>query len=355
MLFNSSISLPGRGDIELPLLKSVRQRQLGVLVLLCCWLSFMASTALADAERVRVGLLKFGTVNWEMDVIRRHGFAAREGIELEVLPLASVNAINVALQGDAVDIIVNDWIWVSRQRAVGRDFTFVPYSLAVGGLMVNPDSGVEKLEDLRGKRLGIAGGPVDKSWLLLQVYTRRTLGMELADLVEPVFAAPPLLNQLMLNGDLSAALNYWHYGARLQGAGMRPMLGVADILPVLGVERPVPLLGWVFDAPWAEQNPKAISGFLRASRAAKRVLAESDEEWQRLRTLIKAEDEATLHALRDGYRAGVPDCFGQAEIRAARQVFEIMASEGGEALVGSASTLSAGTFWEGHEFESCPQ
>ena len=219
--------------------------------------------------------------------------------------------------------------------------------------MVHPDSGVNALKDLRGKRIGIAGGPVDKSWLLLQVYARRTLGMELTDLVEPVFAAPPLLNQLMLDGDLPAALNYWHYGARLKAAGMKPVLGVTDILPILGVDHAVPLLGWVFNTRWAEQNPTAIRAFLRASRAAKRLLAESDEEWDRLRPLIRAEDEATLHALRDGYRAGIPHCFGEAEIRAARAVFEIMAAEGGEALVGTAGTLSAGTFWKDHGIDAC--
>lgn len=353
MLFDSGVSLPVPGGIELRLRWSPGQWR--VLLLLFCCLSLIPLAAMADGNRIRVGLLKFGTVNWEMDVIRSHGLAAREGIELEVRPLASVNAVNVALQGGAVDIIVNDWIWVSRQRAVARDYTFVPYSLAVGSLMVHPDSGVNKLADLRGKRIGIAGGPVDKSWLLLQVYARQTLGAELTDLVEPVFAAPPLLNQFMLAGDLSAALNFWHYGARLKAAGMEPLLGVADILPILGVQRPVPLLGWVFNAHWAEKNPKAIGGFLRASRAAKQVLAESDEEWERLQPLLLAEDEATLHALRDGYRAGIPYCFGEPEVRAARQVFEIMAREGGNELVGSSGALSAGTFWQGYQIGPCPQ
>jgi NitT/TauT family transport system substrate-binding protein len=290
-----------------------------------------------------------------MDVVRSEGLAEREGIELQVRPLASTNAVNVALQGGAVDVIVNDWIWVSRQRAAGHDYTFVPYSLAVGSLMVAPDSGVKELADLRGKRVGVAGGPVDKSWLLLQVYTRQTLGEALTDLVEPVFAAPPFLNQLALDGDLPAVLNFWHYGARLEAAGWQPLLSVADILPALGVERPVPLLGWVFSAGWAAQHPKAIEGFLRASYAAKHRLADSDSEWERLRPLVRAENEATLHALRDGYRAGIPSCFGEPDVQAARRVFEIMAREGGTELVGSSKALSPGTFWEGYEIGACPQ
>jgi hypothetical protein len=78
----------------------------------------IASGAGADqANRVRVGALKFGTVNWELDVVRSHGLATREGVDLQVVPLASKGATNVAVQGGAVDLIVSDWIWVSRQRA----------------------------------------------------------------------------------------------------------------------------------------------------------------------------------------------------------------------------------------------
>ena len=40
----------------------------------------------AELETVRIGVLKFGTVNWELDVIRHHGLA--EGIRLDVVELA---------------------------------------------------------------------------------------------------------------------------------------------------------------------------------------------------------------------------------------------------------------------------
>ena len=73
----------------------------------------------AAPARVRVGVLKFGTVSWELDVMQTHGLAAREGVDLQVVTLASTNATTVALQGGAVDMIVTDWTWVSRQRAEG--------------------------------------------------------------------------------------------------------------------------------------------------------------------------------------------------------------------------------------------
>ena len=86
----------------------------------------------ADRPAVRVGVLKFGTVNWELDTIKTHKLDEAEGIDLQIVDLASNQATQVALQGGAVDMIVTDWLWVSRQRADGADFTFAPYSTSAG-------------------------------------------------------------------------------------------------------------------------------------------------------------------------------------------------------------------------------
>lgn len=193
---------------------SPRYGAYGLLPLLC----LAVADGYGAGPAVRVGALRFGTVNWELDVIDTHGLAAARGVVIEVVALASNSATQVALQGGAADVIVSDWIWVSRQRAAGHDYTFVPYSLAVGSLMVRPDAELQNLSDLEGKRLGVAGGPLDKSWLLLRAYTRHALGVDLAKLVEPNFAAPPLLNQLLLSGRLPAALTFWHYAAQLEAA-----------------------------------------------------------------------------------------------------------------------------------------
>ena len=313
----------------------------------------LSNAAIAEEPRVRVGVLEFGTVNWELDVIATHGLAEREGVDLEVVGLGSKRATAVALQGGAADIIVTDWIWVSRQRAEGRDYTFVPYSLSVGGLMVHPDAGIAALADLRGKKVGIAGGPVDKSWLLLQAYAR-SQDIDLSDAVEPTFGAPPLLNELIQRGDLPAVLNFWHYNARLAAAGMQELVSVLEILPALGIERPIPLLGWVFNRAWANENRDALNAFLRASYTAKHLLLESDAEWERLQPRMKVSDPATATALRDAWRAGVPRGFDEADREAAARTFAILAREGGEKLVGSSDVLDPGTFWTEFDLPGWP-
>jgi radical SAM protein with 4Fe4S-binding SPASM domain len=107
----------------------------------------------AQAEPVRVGVLKFGTVAWELEVIKHHGLDRKAGFELEVVPFASTQATKVGLQAGALDVIVSDWFWVSRQRAAGADYTFAPYSRMVGALLAAGDAPIRNLADLKGKRL----------------------------------------------------------------------------------------------------------------------------------------------------------------------------------------------------------
>ena len=216
--------------------------------------------------------------------------------------------------------------------------------------MVRPDAGINSLDDLRGRKIGIAGGPVDKSWLMLRAFAKKKIGVDLKDVVEPTFAAPPLLNIIMLKGEIPAVLNFWHYTARLKAAGMTELASVNELLPALGVEGQPPLIGWVFSEKWAASNIDTTKGFLRSLRAAKKILASSDSEWERIRPLTKAKSEEIFVALRDSYRAGIPKSFGDGDIVAAEQLFSTLAKYGGRDLVGDSASLAPGTFWSGFRY-----
>jgi NitT/TauT family transport system substrate-binding protein len=133
---------------------------------------------------------------------------------------------------------------------------------------------------------------------------------------------------------------------------MRPLIDVNQILPQLGVEESVPLLVWIFNEHWAHAHRDLVNSFLRATYRAKQILAESEAEWQRIQPLTGAENEAILRLLRSAYRRGIPQHFGAAEIKAAGQVFEILAREGGSELVGPSTALSPGTFWKDFDLAS---
>ncbi len=312
--------------------------------LLCTGL--VPSPPAAAADPVRVAVLKFGTVNWELDVVRHHGLDDQHQLDLDITLLTNKDATAIALLSDAADIIVTDWIWVSRQRQAGKDFTLIPYSNAAGSVMAHPDSGIETLDHLLsgGRRLGVVGSSIDKSWLLVRAFGLRTTGLDLADTAELSFGAPPLLNQMLLRGDLDAVLTFWNFTARLRAQGMREILPVTDVLPSLGVGDTLPLIGYVFSEAWARAHPEALAAFLAATHEARRILATDDDEWERIRKRTGARNDAELHALRDAFRAGIPD--PALDSRAAvHRAFAVLAEIGGRALVGEHLTIADGTLW----------
>ena len=301
----------------------------------------------ADLGTINIGVLKFGTVNWELDVIKHHGLDAKEGFTLEVTGFASNDAADVALMGEAVDGIVEDWLWVSRLRGEGVPLTFIPYSSSVGALMVPANGSIATLADLDGKRLGVAGGPLDKSWLLIQALAKDQNGVDLAEATEVVYGAPPLLAEKFKSGELDAVINYWHFAARLEAEGHKRLIDVTQAQEALGVPADTPQLGYVFHEKWVDQHAGLVQAFARASQAAKAIMDESDEEWERLRPLTQAENDAALDALKRRYREGIVHSWGDQERQAAGKLYGVLAELGGEELVGSSPVLVDGTFWPG--------
>jgi NitT/TauT family transport system substrate-binding protein len=299
----------------------------------------------ASLPAVRVGVLRFGTVSWEIDVIRHHGLDAVAGIAVEPVELAAAQAAQVALQAGQVDAIVVDWLWVARQRATGADWTFVPFSDAVGALIVPANSPVRDVPDLAGRALGIAGSPLDKSWLILRAYASQRYGIDLDAVANKSFGPPPLLAEQMKAGRLDGLLTYWQFAAKAEASGARRILAVEDAVAALGVKAGVPYIGYTFSQHWAGQNNGLIEGFISASRQARNILATSDSEWLRIKPLTAAADTGELEQLRDWYRHGIPQQWGEPERRAAGQLFDLLARIGGPDLVGPVSAIPAGTFW----------
>jgi NitT/TauT family transport system substrate-binding protein len=304
------------------------------------------SAAAAELPQIKVGTLKFGTVNWELAVIS-DGLDRKHGFVLKRADFADKDATSIALQSGEVDVIVTDWIWVAAQRRLGHNYTFVPFSRAVGAVMADPAKGIRSVADLAGRSIGIAGGASDKSWILLQAYARKTANLELKDEADVQFGAPPLLNELALRGKLDAVLNFWNFNARLKSRGFVPVVSIRDILPELGLESDPPLLGWVFADRWAAEHPALATGLIDASYAAKRLMKSDDAVWGKLRPLMDAEDDALFQALKEGFRDGAPDGYERKDIAAAENAFALM-RQVDPASVGNLEALPEGTFWSGY-------
>ena len=169
-----------------------------------------------------------------------------------------------------MDLIVTDWFWVSRQRNEKRLFSFVPHSMAAGGLIAEENSDLLDNFDLKNKKIGVAGGQVDKGWLIFRAFTKK-YGKDLIELSRPIFGAPPLLNKKIEQKDFDAILTYWPYQAKLLAKGnFKKVIGINDILSELGIPQGMPVIGWVFKEEWAKKMKLFLNDFLKPQKKPKR-------------------------------------------------------------------------------------
>ena len=296
------------------------------------------------AETIRLAVQKTGTFSWELAVIRAHGLDRKANLAIEVSELASPEAGKIALRGGGADVIVSDWLWVSRERGLGAKLTFYPYSSALGAVMVSGSSSIRTLADLKGRKIAVAGGPIDKNWLLLRASMKQD-GIDLKSEATIVYGAPPLLAQKTLSGEMDATVNYWNFCAALEAKGFRRLAGVEDLLPKLGAKGRTAMIGYVFDEGWGSANRDALARFIAMTREAKEILATSDAEWDRIAPLMGAADAATLRVYRDRYREGIPRRPVADEEADARVLYRVLAAIGGREIVGPANELDPGTFY----------
>ena len=94
---------------------------------------------------------------------------------------------------------------------------------------------------------------------------------------------------------------------------------------------------------WRRVRVSAIAG--AAASKANQLLASSDEEWQRLRPMMAADDNATFEALKKYYRQGIPGRSIHENEADAKVLYQFLRQLGGEELVGSGTDLAPGTFW----------
>ncbi|WP_444676963.1 ABC transporter substrate-binding protein [Halomonas sp. E19] len=172
----------------------------------------------AEPAVLRLSVLQFGTAHWELDHLKRHGLDREAGFELEVRLVANLPASRIALSSGDADAAVVDLTWAQARHAAGQDFRYLPYSSQMGDVLAAPGLAIDGIEALRGKRIGVAGGPDSKGWILLTQAARRQ-GIELTEVATVQFGAPPLLSQALKRGQLDVLVTFWHFAAELTAAG----------------------------------------------------------------------------------------------------------------------------------------
>ena len=198
-------------------------------------------------------------------MIKARGLDKAADLDIETTELASTEAGKIALEGGAADMMIGDWLWVARERALGDKLLFTPYSNALGAVMAPKDSPVHSRR--RSRR------PLDRR-------RRRADRQELAPVAgggararastspEPrgrSYGAPPLVAEKLAQGETETALEFWNFSADLERRGFRRAIEMADVEKALGASGPVAMIGYVFSEAFAART-RTLSGAISPPR-----------------------------------------------------------------------------------------
>jgi NitT/TauT family transport system substrate-binding protein len=297
------------------------------------------------ADHLRIAIQKTGTASWEIEVIKARGLDKAANLDIETTELASTEAGKIALEGGAVDMVIEDWLWAARERTLGDKLLFTPYSSALGAVMAPKDSPVHAVADLAGRSIGVAGGPLDKSWLLLRA-AALSAGLDLTKEAKPSYGAPPLIAEKLVQRETETALEYWNFSADLEGRGFRRAIEMADIQKALGATGPLAMTGYVFSESFAASHKDALRRYFAAAAEARKILAEDPSAWAPIKARLRLKDDAALAVYRQRYLEGIPKRSVAEEAADASVLYRRLAELGGEALVGSAKELDPGLFYD---------
>src|SRR5215510_2774770 len=140
-------------------------------------------------------------------VMEGHGFLDQVGLKADKVKSLSPANLHLMVAERKVDIGFGGFTTMATARSEGKDIIVI-YGVfsPVNMVFVRKDSPIKTLSDLRGKKLGIFGGPSSTTFAFLAVIARNWYGIDLFHDAQLVTAPAPALAELLGKGDIDAAL-----------------------------------------------------------------------------------------------------------------------------------------------------
>src|SRR3990172_7910087 len=232
--------------------------------------------------RVKVVALQ-GTQLFPVRIMQSRGIAAKHGIDMDLMVVASPQASYTAMQTGDIQIGFTGWIVIASLREKGFMLTNV-YSMIsyTNAVMVKADSPIKSIAELKGKRVGLFGGPNSATTWLYRLIVEKFYGFDPMKDSKVHFGAPPLLMGMIDRGDLDAVLVLDPFISQmLETDKYRSIGNLGEIWRQKANQNPM-LVAVTVNETWAKANPDVVKRFVAAFKEALTYLKNTPEAWKEL-------------------------------------------------------------------------
>jgi NitT/TauT family transport system substrate-binding protein len=238
--------------------------------------------------------------SFPITIAQQRGYHAKQGIEVEKVPYAGLDAVANAFRAKEVDGGVGGIATIVKLHSDG-----VPVQVVFGSviftndMLVLNDSPIRRYEDLKGKKIGVFGGAAGASANLFRAVCQAYFGFDPAKDANVQYGAGPLLGALVEKGELDAFLSLDPIAATmLVGGKVRSIGDIGDIYQERTGE--APFSGCInFMESYTEKNQAAVQAFLATFVEGVKYLRANPEAWIELGKSLGVEDPRAANLVRD--------------------------------------------------------
>jgi NitT/TauT family transport system substrate-binding protein len=270
----------------------------GALLLIPAW-SAAASDSPPTPVKIKVAVLE-GTQLFPMYVMRTKGFAEKHQLQIEQVKAAGPQGLYTIMQTGDFHIGFGGWLSIALMRAQGHKLTNVfSTSRYSNEVMVPIASPLQSFADLKGKRIGIFGGPTAATTWFFRLQVVKFFGFDPMRDAKIHYGAPPLLMGMLEQGELDAILSLDPQIVQMLETGKFRSIGnLGETWRTRTGQDPL-LLAVTVNETWAKQNPGVVKRFVAAFKESLDHLRTHPEVWPELARSVGIQTEPGVRWLRE--------------------------------------------------------
>lgn len=264
-----------------------------------CAILAIGSVQAADPAKVRVGYIN----NVQSAVlVHLKSIAKDENLDIELVPFTRYPDVQKALSVNSVDVGVIAPNGLPAAVAQGDRNVIGVMDLVFGGnsFVVRKQVSVQKFQDLKGKRVGLAEGGI--SWMMFVMLLDK-YGMSYSDIRAVNFSGATDMVIALKRGDVDVVDLWEPFVAELVGAGVGYKTPAVNFR-----ETPLAAMNGLLGASkqFSQKNDEALVRTLRLTLKGERQLENDRNVWVGIVRGYSKLDDATIKLALDGINYGGP-------------------------------------------------
>jgi ABC-type nitrate/sulfonate/bicarbonate transport system substrate-binding protein len=241
-----------------------------------------------------------GSQLFPITVMQTKGIADRYRLKVEPRMTAGPEAVYTQMQGDDFEIAFGAWAKAVQLAAAGTKVVNTYSMLGYDNqILVPEDSDVRTIADLKGKKIGLFGGPGSGTTLLFRLLAKKYYGFDPQTEAQLFYGAPGLLTGQLRKGQIDAVLLLDPLIQReLTAGGVRSIAQIGEDWQRRTGQKPL-LVAMQMNSDWARENPDVARRFVAAFAESLDYIKDNPDVWTELAASVGLRDRASADMLRE--------------------------------------------------------